>query len=261
MAINPVWTDHSGETSRIMLDQSPILESVCALRDSSTPALTRWQARVGEIFTARDPVGDFYRVRLVEIGPRQSLVVPFVKIPDPEPAIPLVLFQALPARERFELILQKAVELGATHIVPYVCRHSIRLDEREAQQPKAHRWPTVILRAARQCRRWIIPELTPVMDWSLLLEHAGRLESCFLCHPQADAVHLWSGVQNAIGKKNLGLIVGPEGGFAAEEIAAAKENGISCVSMGPRILRTETAAIMALSLASALLIQRAKDSP
>lgn len=261
MAINPVWTDHSGETSRIMLDQSPILETVCALIDSSTPALTRWQARVGEIFTARDPVGDFYRVRLVEIGPRQSLVVPFAKIPDPEPAIPLVLFQALPARERFELILQKAVELGATRIVPYVCRHSICLDEREAQQPKAHRWPAVILRAARQCRRWIIPELTPIIDWSLLLEQASRLESCFLCHPQTGAVHLWSGLQNATGKKSLGLIVGPEGGFAADEVAAAVKNHFLPVSLGPRILRTETAAIMALSLASALLIQGTRDCP
>lgn len=260
MAINPVWTNDGGETSRILLDQSPILEKLCALSPSSTPALTLWQARVGEIFTARDPKGDFYRVRLVEICPQQSLVVPFAKIPDPEPAIPLVLFQALPARERFELILQKAVELGATCIVPYVCRHSIRLDEREAQQPKAHRWPAVILRAARQCRRWIIPELTPMIDWPHLLEDASRLERCFLCHPQAGAVHLLSALQNATVKKSLGLIVGPEGGFAAEEIAAAEKNGISCVGLGPRILRTETAAIMALSLASALLVNGAQET-
>lgn len=260
MAINPVWTDLRGETSRILLDQSPTLETLCALSGTSTLALSLWQARVGEILTARDPAGDFYRVRLVEISPQRSLVVPFAKISDPEPAIPLVLFQALPARERFELILQKAVELGATRIVPYVCRHSIRLDEREARQPKAHRWPTVILRAARQCRRWIIPELTPIIDWPHLLEHASRLEPCFLCHPRQGALHLLSRLQQTRGKKSLGLIIGPEGGFAGEEIVAAEEKGISCVSLGPRILRTETAAIMSLCLASALLIHGSKDS-
>ena len=260
MAINPVWTDQGGEPSRILLDHCPILEKICALNDSSTPALHLWQARVGEIFTAADPQGDFYRVRLVEKSSQSSLVVPFAKIPNPEPAVPLVLFQALPARERFELILQKAVELGATRIVPYVCRHSIQLEEREARQPKAHGWPRVILRAARQCRRGLIPALSPVMGWTQLLAQTRRLEQCFLCHPQPGAISLWVGLQHATGK-SLGLIVGPEGGFAADEIAAAEKNGVQPVSLGPRILRTETAALMALSLASAFILGGSQDFP
>lgn len=242
-----------------MLDQCPTLEKICALSHSSNLALQLWQARVGEIFTAADPKGDFYRVRLVEKTAQPSLVVPFVKILNPEPAVPLVLFQALPARERFELILQKAVELGATRIVPYVCQHSIQLEEREAPQPKAHRWPRVILRAARQCRRGLIPALSPVIDWEELLEQSHRLEQCFLCHPHPGAISLLSGLQNATGK-SWGLIVGPEGGFSADEIAAAEKNAIQLACLGPRILRTETAALMALSLASALRVTGAQDT-
>lgn len=179
--------------------------------------------------------------------------MPFAVVADPEPSTRLVLFQALPEKERFELVLQKAVELGVDAIVPFVCRHSTSLAERDAGQRKSHRWPDVILRAARQCRRRILPELYPVLEWEQVLSLAAELSRTYFCHPTPGARPLVQALGENIGA-SLGLVVGPEGGFAGDEAAAATASGLRPVFLGPRMLRTETAAIASLSLMAALVL-------
>ncbi len=241
--------NQAGRASLLRLSQPPQLEVSCFL-DRAATALDCWKARPGEILTAICPQQRSYRVRLLEMNDHQVRVVPFAEVPDPEPEIELTLFQALPAKERFELVLQKAVELGAFAIVPFVSHHSISLAERDAGQPKSHRWPEVILRAARQCRRRMIPELSPVLDWRQMLYLFTRFDQVLVCHPAAKAESLLECLQNFAGQR-LALVVGPEGGFSAEEISEVQHLGATLTSLGPRILRTETAAIYALSLASA----------
>jgi 16S rRNA (uracil1498-N3)-methyltransferase len=164
-----------------------------------------------------------------------------------ESSLSLTVYQALPEKERFELILEKLTELGVTRIVPFVSKHSSTLAARDAKQPKSHRWPEVLRRAAVQCRRAIIPELSPCLDFAAVLtdtpETALRL-MLYEGEGTSSLKELLAGDEC----RQVALLIGPEGGFATEEVASARLHGFLPVSLGPRILRTETAAISAATV-------------
>ena len=242
--------NRGGAASLLRLNARPKLEAAMSVDAQLQQALEAWRARPGEIFTLVDDAGLCYRARLHKADDGALQLFPFEQVADPEPRSRLVLFQALPEKERFELILQKGVELGVAAVVPYVSRYSISLAERDAQQRKSHRWPDVVLRAARQCRRRMVPELYPVVDWSTMLQEAEAVERRFLLHPGPNAASLNDLLQGEL-PASLALIVGPEGGFAAPEVEEALAAGCELAGLGPRLLRTETAAICALSLTAA----------
>lgn len=240
--------NRGGLSSQLLLATEPVLEQEMAFADGVHEALDCWKARAGEVLTARAPGGRDYRVRVTHISPDGSLCVPFSQVPDPEPRARIVLYQALPEKERFELVLQKAVELGAAAVVPFVSHHSTSLELRDAGQRKSHRWPRVILRAARQSRRRLLPELWPVLDWSSALARAAAADLALICHPGVDAGFLPLPPRAG----SVSLMVGPEGGFSGQEVEQAGRAGLRGFSLGPRILRTETAAIASLAIFSAL---------
>jgi 16S rRNA (uracil1498-N3)-methyltransferase len=236
-----------GDASLIALAEVPVLERPTPLSVAGGRALDAWRSRLGEIVTVRDPLGAWYRARLVERG-TQGVVVPFQCLERaPESALRLVVCQALPAKERFELILQKLTELGAARVVPYVSRRSTDLAGRDAGQKKSHRWPEVVLRAARQCRRAVIPELGAVADWTEVLAE-GEGADCRLLLYEGEASLTLGEVLRRTSPRCVVLTVGPEGGFTAEEVNEARAAGFIAVSLGPRILRTETAAIVGAAL-------------
>ena len=247
-----------GPTSALQLALPPQLEIPLPLDASALAALEVWRGRPGEIFTVSAPDGGCYRARLHRDDLGALQLIPFAAVPDPEMPVRLTLFQALPEKERFELILQKGVELGAAEIVPFHSRHSTRLAERDARQRKSHRWPEVILRAARQSRRRLVPGLFPVLDWSEMLSLASRSERACICHPAPSARPLLDLLASDL-PASLALIVGPEGGFSDLEVSQALDAGCELVALGPRLLRTETAAICALSLAAAALERAAME--
>ncbi len=236
-----------GEATLIALAEVPVLERPASLSAAGVRALDVWRARPGEIVTVRDPAGAWYRARLAEPG-AQGTVVAFQRLGRaPESSLRLVVCQALPAKERFELILQKLTELGVARIVPYVCRRSTDLAGRDAGQKKSHRWPDVLLRAARQCRRALVPELGSVAGWREMLAEGEGADCRLLLYEGETALTL----SQALAGRSPGrvvLVVGPEGGFAAEEVVEAQAAGFVAVGLGPRILRTETAAIVGAAL-------------
>jgi 16S rRNA (uracil1498-N3)-methyltransferase len=221
------------------------------LGEKFASALIPWQARCGEIVTATDPEQVCWRVRLTALGP-EVRGVPFDRLPHPaESPLQLSIFQALPDKERFELILQKLTELGAVRIVPVETEHSLTRAERDAVQEKSHRWPEVIVRAAKQCRRAILPELGDTVPLAAVLSEGAAAEVRIICH--AGEEH-WT-LREALGSRPLRrvcILVGPEGGFSAGEVATAREAGFLPVTLGPRLLRTETAAIAATTMVQTL---------
>ncbi len=244
--------NQGGEGSLISLERIPALDREVALPLQSVRALVFWQARVGQIVTLRGPEHRYFRGRLTAVGDREATVVPFFEFSRPvESPLNLTVFQALPEKERFEWILQKLTEIGVQRIVPFHSLRSTTLRQRNATQEKSHRWPSVLLRAARQCRRAIIPELAPVVEWSQMLEESAESDQALLFYEGQGQQGL-SGVLPRRGPKNLGLIVGPEGGFTEEEIVSAQKNRVEIVTLGPRILRTETAAIVAATACQVL---------
>jgi 16S rRNA (uracil1498-N3)-methyltransferase len=202
----------------------------------------------GEIITVTDARGNEFRGRIVELGNDWAHCHIFEELQEPtEPPFDLVLFQALPDKERMELIIQKAVELGVKTIVPFKSKHSISLQEREAMQPKAHRWHSIALKAAKQCRRAIVPCVTPYCSFEDALDQARPLELKLLLLEKEEE-RLTPLIRTMPPPKSIALMVGPEGGWDAAEVVQAREKGFFSVGLGGRILRTETAAIAACAI-------------
>lgn len=254
MGSTPACVNDGGAHSLILLGVVPQLDREVRLPDSSRVALLRWRARAGEVLTVVDPEATVYRARITAIDAEGASCVPFERLAGAvESPLRVEVFQALPERERFELVLQKLTELGVARIVPMESRHSTTLAERDAGQRKSHRWPEVILRAARQCRRAMLPELFAPLafDDALSLAAAGELK--LLLDVDDDAPWTLSESIASLRPQSVVLMVGPEGGFSAGEREAARAAGFLPVRLGPRILRTETAAIVATALVQGLL--------
>lgn len=235
---------------QLWLVADPVLGAPLQLRPESILALPRWQARPGEALTVLAPDGKGYRARLQ--GGEGGLVIPFEALSGPpESSLRVEICQALPAKERFELVLEKLTELGVQRIVPFVSERSATLAQRDAGQKKSHRWPEVVRRAARQCRRAMLPELSPVLDWTQVLEQGGGADAKLMLYESAAGKGSFN-LEAVPAGGRISLLVGPEGGFSPIEVAQARAQGFITVSLGPRILRTETAAIV-----GAVLLQQA----
>ncbi len=239
--------NRGGAGSIVRLDAVPALEQQVALGSAAVAALGCWEARAGQIVTLVDSMQGVYRARLCEYDGLSAVVVPFQQLRPVESPVEIVVYQALPEKERFELVLQKLTEIGVTRVVPFVSGRSVSLEERDAAQKKSHRWPDVLLRAARQCRRAMIPELAPVMTWDEVLNESGRCEVRLMLY---EGPSYWT-LREALPRQrpeSVALIVGPEGGFEQAEVEQASAVGVLSVSLGGRILRTESAAILGAGL-------------
>ena len=163
--------------------------------------------------------------------------------------VKITLFQGLPKSDKMELIIQKAVELGAAEIVPMATKRAVvKLDAKKAAK-KVSRWNTIALSAAKQAKRGIIPEVREVRNFKDILEEVQDIE--FMLVPYEEAKGMQASkelISQAKGKKSIGIIIGPEGGFEKEEIKQLKAAGGQTMSLGKRILRTETAGMTVLSI-------------
>lgn len=235
-----------GLQSIVRLDEAAVIDREVALPPTAVRALSFWGYRAGSILTVVDQLDMVFRARLLGSGQ----VVPFEILSSGwESTVPLVLYQALPEKERFELVLEKGVELGVDRIVPFVSSRSTTLEARDAKQRKSHRWPDIVRRAAKQCRRPDVPELGPVMTFEEMLSETARWDLSLMFYEGVTTLRLRDVLQlQEI--SSVSLIVGPEGGFSLAETQQAEASGVQLVSLGQRILRTETAAIAGVSLLS-----------
>jgi len=166
-----------------------------------------------------------------------------------ESGLQLTLVQALPAADKMDWVVQKAVELGATAIVPLQAQRSVvRLSGERAEKRSLH-WHQVVISACEQCGRNRVPALSSLLDLPhYLAQPAGDNETRFLLSPH-QGVRL-----KALARPEgmVTLMVGPEGGFDPEEERAARSAGFQPLSLGPRVLRTETAGLAAIAAIMAL---------
>jgi 16S rRNA (uracil1498-N3)-methyltransferase len=216
-----------------------------ALEGELFAALSQRQPYQGEVITITDAAGKAFRGRITELKKDKARVFIFEQMREPiEPPFELFLFQALPERERMELIIQKATELGVSCICPFKSRHSISLEEREATQPKAHRWQQIALKAAKQSRRASLPLVAPYCSFAQALDLARPLELKVMLWEKEER-RLASLIRGMPAPKGIALMIGPEGGWVEEEVQQARQAGFAPAGLGGRILRTETAAIAA----------------
>ena len=168
---------------------------------------------------------------------------------DQELANEIVLFQGLPKSDKMELIIQKAVELGVHTIVPVSTdRTVVKLDAKK-EANKRKRWMSISESAAKQSGRLRIPEVTQVVSFREALEMAGKMDVRLIPYELAEGMEktreIMSGIQPG---QSVAVFIGPEGGFESSEIEKAREIGVQSITLGKRILRTETAGLVTLAM-------------
>jgi len=148
-----------------------------------------------------------------------------------------------------ELIVQKAVELGAYEIVPVVTKRAVvKLDDKKASK-KVERWNSIAESGAKQSGRNVIPEVKTVMSFKEAVAYAKQLDVVLIPYELAEGMQETKQIISAIHPgESVGIFIGPEGGFEETEVEYAMENGIKPITLGKRILRTETAGLTTLSI-------------
>lgn len=215
------------------------------------PELARRLARVlrlqrGDHVILADSSGHDYEVELKDVSARATSAFVVGERPSPpEPSLELVLYQSLVRAQRFELVLEKGTEIGVSRFVPLLSgRAQVRT---EAGSQRAQRWRRIVSEAAEQCGRGRVPAVDPPAP----LEEAARsAPGLRLISWEGERALSLGSYLRALEERpsTVSVIIGPEGGFAEDEVELARRAGCIPVSLGPRILRSETAGIVAATL-------------
>jgi 16S rRNA (uracil1498-N3)-methyltransferase len=207
----------------------------------------------GDALTLFDGRGGQYRASLLDSGKkRASARVEEHQALDPELPYAITLAQGLPEGSKMDWIVEKAVELGVAAIQPLAAQRSVvRLSAERAEKRHAH-WQGVIVAASEQCGRNRLAQLAPVMDFERFIaaQDGQDAQPRILFSPRAtQSLADWA---RAAGPQAVTLMVGPEGGFSEQEEQTATRAGALALSLGPRVLRTETAGLAAIAALNAL---------
>lgn len=159
------------------------------------------------------------------------------------------LFQGLPKSDKLELIIQKAVELGVATVTPVSMKRSIVKIDDKKKKSKRERWQAIAEAAAKQSKRTAVPEVCDILSYKEFIARAKELDLLLVPYECADGMSATKAALREIKSgMNVGIIIGPEGGFEQKEIEDALEIGGKVISLGSRILRTETAAITTIAM-------------
>jgi len=165
-----------------------------------------------------------------------------------EPPIHIVLYQGLPKSSKMDFIVQKATELGAMEIYPLITNRTVvKINDIKKENKKVERWNKIALESAKQSKRDCIPIVKNIISFSDMLSLLKDEKNILVPYEDEETVHLKDVMKNIEGEK-IHIIIGPEGGFEEKEIEELRSIGSNIVSLGPRILRTETAGLVTMSI-------------
>ena len=237
---------------RIYTEQTLSPDITLSLEPTAATHVARvLRLRVGDTLWLFNGDGHDYRARIETVERREVRVRVRERVAvTTEPRRPLTLVQGVSKGERMDWVMQKAVELGVTQLVPVLSEYGVVRLEGERRQRRWRHWRGVVIAACEQSGRAVLPSLAPVSELSDWLSHVeeGPHELRLVLHPGAQtplpAVDAPAG--------GVCLAVGPEGGWSEAELEALEVRGFRRVSLGPRVLRTETAALAALAAVQTL---------
>jgi 16S rRNA (uracil1498-N3)-methyltransferase len=203
----------------------------------------------GDTIVALDDSGVEYEVTLTEVRLRETVGrVTGRRQASGEPTAELVLFQSLLAREKFEWVLQKGTEVGVAQFVPVLTERSL-VRARLIEERKLDRWHRIVTEAAEQSHRGRIPKIGQIVPFRAAVTRLAGFDRRLIASPLDEAMSLRDALHATGGERlSVALLIGPEGGFTPEEVAMACEKGAVPIRLGPRVLRTETAAMVACAL-------------
>lgn len=232
------------------VEEKDIIKDIIKIRDEELRHIRDvLHIKSGEEISISDGIGNDYICSLEKIINDEAIFrIISKKISQNELKSKITLYQALPKLDKMELIIQKSVELGIYKIVPIVTNRCIvRLDNKKADN-KIKRWQEISKAAAKQSKRNIIPLISKVLDFDSALRASNECEHKFLAYENKKGIKNTLELINKIGlNEKIAIFIGPEGGFCDSEIELALKNNINIISLGNRILRTESAALCLLS--------------
>ena len=206
--------------------------------------------RVGEEVSVGNGVdGKEYRCA-IDVFEEDSVVCKllFIKEDGVELPVKVTLFQGLPKADKMELIIQKAVELGVYEIVPVATKRCVVKLDAKKEASKIARWQAIAEAAAKQSKRAVVPRVCPVMTMGEAIQAASKMEHRIIPYELAEGMGKTRETFASFTSGNsVAVFIGPEGGFEEKEVEAAAAAGVEPVSLGKRILRTETAGFTVLS--------------
>lgn len=203
-----------------------------------------------EISVSNGTDGKEYRCGIEELREEEIICeLRFVKEEGVELPSRIYLFQGLPKADKMEFIIQKAVELGAYEIIPVAAKRAVvKLDEKKAKS-KVLRWQGIAEAAAKQSKRGIIPKVHDVMNFQDAVKYSSLAQVKIIPYELSEGMEKTRKIIEGLKPgEDIAVFIGPEGGFAEEEIMEAEKQGIIPVTLGKRILRTETAGMSVLSI-------------
>ena len=235
---------------RFFVDQQPQDGVLTLTGENAHHAGRVLRLRVGEGVTLCDGAGMDFDCT-VEAVEKEAVTCRVVSChaADTEPKQSITLFMALPKGDKMEFIVQKAVELGVCEVIPVAMKRSVvKLDQKKAQK-KCARWQEIARSAAKQAGRGYIPKVHEVLSYREALAYSEQLDRVLLPYELAEGMKETKKVITSIlPGQSVGIYIGPEGGFEKEEVDRALEQGAEVITLGKRILRTETAGLAALAV-------------
>lgn len=206
--------------------------------------------KVGEEMCISTGTDKEYRCAVLEFLENEILAeVRFVQENNLELPSKIYLFQGLPKNDKMELIVQKAVELGVHEIIPVAMKRCVVKLDAKKEASKLKRWNAISESAAKQAKRMIIPEVKPVHSFKEAIAYAKSCDQVLMPYELAEGMKETKEIIGNIQPgQSVAVLIGPEGGFSEEEAAEAKAAGASLITLGKRILRTETAGMTTLSI-------------
>ncbi len=230
---------------RFFVDKSKINEKTAVIDGEDAVHISRsLRMRVGESLVLCDCEGTDYHCVIGCFS--DNTVVLEINNTEPtesEPDCKVTLYQGYPKSDKLEFITEKAVELGVTNIVPVVMSRSIARPDEKSAAKKSARLQRHALEAAKQSGRGIIPQVSDMITWKELINRIKQHELAITCY-EAGGEPLRTFIGDA---KDIAVVIGPEGGIAENEIKELTDAGAKIATLGKRILRTETAAIAAVT--------------
>ena len=231
---------------RFFADPSQINDDAIVITGDDVNHISRvLRLKCGDEIEVCDKNKNDYLCAVSEISKTEVLAkIIEINVNKNESHVDVTLYQGIPKGDKMDDIVRKCVELGVKKIVPVAMKRTVV--KVKAPYPKTQRWERIILEASKQCKRGIIPEISEPIDFNDMLKSLFDEEALnILPYENEDTVSLKTVLKDNAAFKKINIIIGPEGGFDDEEIISAKKNNIHTVTLGPRIMRCETAPIAA----------------
>jgi 16S rRNA (uracil1498-N3)-methyltransferase len=236
---------------RYFIDSKQFGDTKVTITDDDAHHLTRvMRAEIGDECICSNGIDREALVRIIAIdkGVVEAEIVDHLPM-TAESEVQVWIAQSLPKGDKMEIVIQKGTEIGAGGFIPFVSERTVVQYDAKKEAKRVERWSKIAKEAAEQAHRNRVPAINSVRSWKQLLSIVNEFDAAWICYEQEDETSFRTHIRNTLAnsKAKVLLIVGPEGGFTVEEVEAAAAAGCKSISLGKRILRTETAAMVGLT--------------